>query len=247
MPQAMNKVAVITGAGRGLGFALVKKFLADGYTVYGISRTLQSAKFAQKALSGFPKFISLNADLAIEPNVKKIISQILRQTRCLDILINNAGYGGKLEKVDELSFKEMRKSFDTNLNAAFLMCKHTIPIFRKQKSGFIVNISSMAGKRAVPRLFAYSAARFGVLALSQCVAKENADTNLKCITICPGGMNTRMRSDLFGKEDAEKQQSPDFVADVIYQVIRDKIQVESGGDIVIRHGKITAVNPCPTA
>jgi NAD(P)-dependent dehydrogenase (short-subunit alcohol dehydrogenase family) len=105
----------------------------------------------------------------------------------------------------------------------------------------------MAGKRAVPRLFAYSAARSGILALSQCVAKENADAGLKCITVCPGGMNTRMRADLFGREDAEKQQSPDFVADVIFKVIQDEIQVESGGDIVIRHGKITTVEPCPAA
>ena len=103
----------------------------------------------------------------------------------------------------------------------------------------------MAGQRAVPRLAVYSAAKFGVLALSQAVAKENANIDFKCLTVCPGGMNTEMRANLFGWEDASRQQSPAFVADTIYDIYRNKIKVESGGDIVIRHGKVTAIHPCP--
>jgi short-subunit dehydrogenase len=103
----------------------------------------------------------------------------------------------------------------------------------------------MAGQRAVPGVAVYSASKFGVLALSQAIAKENADIPLKCVTVCPGGMNTEMREAIFGKADAEKQQSPDYVADVIFDVYHDKVQVESGGDIVIRHGQISAIHPCP--
>ena len=105
----------------------------------------------------------------------------------------------------------------------------------------------MAGVRAVPKLFADSASKYGMIAMTQCLAKENSDTSLKCLTICPGGMNTEMRAALFGEKDAQKQQSPDFVASVILDIVEDRFPVASGSDVVIRHGKIFAVNPMPSA
>ena len=95
----------------------------------------------------------------------------------------------------------------------------------------------------MPGLFSYSASKFGVLALSQCIAKENENSKLKCFTVCPGGMNTPMREKVF--KDAAKQQSPEFVAEVIMEAICGDLRVDSGGDIVIRNGKITALNPVP--
>jgi NAD(P)-dependent dehydrogenase (short-subunit alcohol dehydrogenase family) len=99
----------------------------------------------------------------------------------------------------------------------------------------------------VPRLAAYSAAKFGVLALSQAIAKENPETGLRCITVCPGGMNTEMRRELFGAEDAVRQQTPEFVAGIMTQIAEGKITVLSGGHIVIRHSKIAGVFPPPAA
>ena len=118
---------------------------------------------------------------------------------------------------------------------------------KKTPRALIMNISSMAGIRAVPRLVSYSAAKFGVLALSQAIAKENSETGLQCITVCPGGMNTEMRCELFGVEDAVRQQTPEFVADIIVQIAEGKISVLSGGHIIIRHSKITGVFPPPAA
>ena len=105
----------------------------------------------------------------------------------------------------------------------------------------------MAGVRAVPRLSAYSASKFGVLALTQAIAKENEASKIKCIAVSPGGMNTEMRSKLFGRKDAVKQQSPDFVADKIFKIANDKIKLSSGENIIIRHGKITGIQSLPEA
>jgi NAD(P)-dependent dehydrogenase (short-subunit alcohol dehydrogenase family) len=127
------------------------------------------------------------------------------------------------------------------------MCKYAIPFMKKQARALIMNISSMAGTRAVPRLAAYSAAKFGVLALSQAVAKENAGTGLRCITVCPGGMNTEMRCELFGAEDAERQQAPGFVAGIIADIAAGKTKISSGGHIIIRHSKIAGIVPPPEA
>jgi len=242
----MNRIIVITGASRGLGLALSRQFIDHGDTVFGISRTRKYWPVAKKAVpSGHFKL--LVGDITSEKTVKVLLAGIKRRAGRIDILINNAGYCAPLAPVEKISLAEFREHFKQNLDTAFLMCKHAIPIMRKQPSGLIINVSSMAGTRSVPRLVSYSAAKFGVLALSQAIAKENAETGLQCITVCPGGMNTEMRRELFGTEDAVRQQTPEFVAGIMDQIVDGKITVLSGGHIVIRHSKITGVFPPPAA
>lgn len=240
----MNRVVVITGVSGGLGTELAKKFLQLGDSVLGIDIKKPSTVCDT---FGSAKFKFLLGDITSEKSVKLLFGKIQKQAKRIDVLINNAGFCGPLTRVEDLLLKNFQKHMEINLTTAFLMCKHAIPIMLKRKNGLIVNISSMAGTRAVPKLMAYSASKFGVLALSQSIAKENLNTGLKCITICPGGMNTEMRRELFGAEDAARQQTPEFMADVISQVADDKITVLSGGHIVIRYGKITEITPPPVA
>lgn len=240
-----ESTALITGASRGLGLALAKLLLEKGYTVAGITRSKKYWASALKAVKRPQKLHFYAADLTSETEVKKTVTAVINKFKKIDVIVNNAGIGGGLSRVEDLKSAGYDALMDGNLKTAFLVCKYMVPYLRKTNRGWLINISSMAGQRAVPRLFAYSAAKFGVLALSQCIAKENSDKRFKCITVCPGGMNTEMRVSLFGKEDALKQQSPEFVAHVIRQILEEKIKVESGGDIVIRHGKITAIHPCP--
>jgi len=242
----MNRIIVITGASRGLGLALTRKFVDLGDTVFGISRTRKYWPSAKKAVSS-NHFKLLAGNITSEKKVKALLAGIKRQAGRIDILINNAGYCAPLAPIEEVTLKEFREHFRQNLETAFLMCKNAIPIMKKTPRALIMNISSMAGIRAVPRLVSYSAAKFGVLALSQAIAKENSETGLQCITVCPGGMNTEMRCELFGVEDAVRQQTPEFVADIIVQIAEGKISVLSGGHIIIRHSKITGVFPPPAA
>ncbi|MBI4395395.1 MAG: SDR family oxidoreductase [Candidatus Omnitrophica bacterium] len=242
----MNSTVVITGATSGLGLSLSKLLLKAGCVVIGISRTKTHWKEAIRETNQNKSFYLYEADVSQERQVERLARTISKKFKRIDILINGAGYGGILQRLEQISPFEFRKHLDQNLVSVFLMCRRFIPKMKKDGS-MIINISSMAGKRAVPFLAAYSASKFGVLALSQAIAKENSATGLKCITVCPGGMNTRMRAKLFGEEDARRQQSVSFVANVIEQVISEKIDVESGGDIIIRHGKITAINPSPKA
>ncbi len=257
----MNRRVIITGASRGLGRSLAEKFAAAGDEVIGVSRTRKN----WKALPDFPgagkmparaggktssagSLTMAQVDLTSEAQVKAFCQKMARQGKPVDILINNAGIGGTLQPVALTPLKDFEQMIRSNLTSAFLLTKHLIPVFRKQgNGGLILNISSMAGIRGVPKLFAYSASKYGMAALTQCVAKENSDTSLKCLNICPGGMNTEMRAALFGQKDADKQQSPDFVASVIMDIVEDRFPVASGSDVVIRHGKIFAVNPMPTA
>ncbi len=242
----MNRIIVITGASRGLGLALARQFVDLGDTVFGISRTRKNWPAAKKAVPS-ERFKLLAGDITSEKTVKTLLAEIKRRAGRIDILINNAGYCAPLAPVEKISLKEFREHFKQNLDSAFLMCKYAIPIMKRQPNALIINVSSMAGTRAVPRLVSYSASKFGVLALSQAIAKENAETGLQCITVCPGGMNTEMRRELFGAEDAMRQQTPEFVAGLMVQIAEGKITVLSGGHIVIRHSKITGVFPPPAA
>jgi NAD(P)-dependent dehydrogenase (short-subunit alcohol dehydrogenase family) len=242
----MNKIIVITGASRGLGLALAKRFVASGDTVFGISRTRKYWSAAKKAVPS-NHFKLLARDITSEKTVKALLAGIRHRAGRIDILINNAGYCAPLACVEKISLREFREHFEQNLDTAFLMCKYAIPVMKKQAHALIMNVSSMAGVRAVPHLVSYSAAKSGVLALSQAIAKENSGTGLHCITVCPGGMNTEMRRELFGVEDAARQQTPEFVANIMVQIAEGKISVLSGGHIIIRHSKIIGVFPPPAA
>lgn len=243
----MNRIVVITGASAGLGLSLAEKFLDSRDIVYGISRTRKNWLQAIKRLRKPRNFHLMQSDLRQEANAKRVISRIFRKTRRIDVLINSAGYANRPTRFEKESLAELRENISSNLVSTFLMCKAALPIFKKQNRGWMINVSSMAGKRAVPFLAAYSASKFGVMALTQSIMKENPQSQFKCITVCPGGMNTKMRAKLFGAQDAKRQQSPDFVANKIMEVIEGKIDVPSGGDIVIRHGTVTSINPPPPA
>lgn len=243
----MKQNVIITGATSGLGLALAKQFLSQGKIVYGISKTRKHWKSAFQSVGHNFSFKLFTADVSKESEVSKVVRKIIKSSKSVDVLINSAGYINHVTRIEDESAIEFNKNIKMNLFSVFLMCKHVLPFMQKEKKGLIINISSMAGKRAVPSIVSYSASKFGVLAISQCVAKENSDSGIKCFTVCPGGMNTPMRAKVFGKEDAARQQSVDFVADVIMKTISDEIHVDSGGDIVIRHGKVTAINPVPEA
>ena len=242
-----NKVILITGAGAGLGLSLSEKLSARGYTLHGITQTRRHWPEVKRRLKGAPNFYLHQADVTSEAAVRRVVAAIARKEKKIDVLINNAGYAGKLKRLEKESLQELEKNLSSNLVSVFLMSKYTLPHLLKQDDSWLINISSMAGKRSVPQLALYSASKFGVLALSQAIAKENPDSGLHAITVCPGGMNTAMRAKIFGWEDARKQQSPDFVAERIVDILENRIEVPQGGDIVMRYGQITSINPPPEA
>lgn len=242
----MMESALITGASRGLGFALTQKLSAAGVRVHAVSKTRRHWKQAMGRLRSGAEVHWHTCDVSNETQVKALFQKVIRIAP-LDLVISNAGYGGRLETIDKMPLAEFERHMAQNLRSVFLVSKYALRVFKKQKRGELINVSSMAGTRAVPRLAAYSAAKFGVIALTQAAVKENSDIAFRGLTVCPGGMNTEMRSSLFGKADAQKQQTPDFVADKIIDVLDGRIPVENGATIVIRHGKMTAIQPMPGA
>ena len=227
-----NKIVVLTGASSGIGYSLLNYFIKEGARVYGSSRNERELTTESKQECNFELL-----DLADELNVEKYVKTILQKENRIDILINNAGVAHNLALVEEINSEMLNSVVRDNLLPTFNMMKYTIPIMKKNNSGTIINISSRAGRRAVPKLSAYTAAKFAVRGLTESVAKELQDTGIKCISISPAGVNTGMRAMVFGQEDAENQQDTSRINEVISRILSGSLKVSNGSDIVIIKGK----------
>ena len=223
-----DKVVVLTGASSGIGYSLLKYFISEGAIVYASSRNEREITEKDKQECHFELL-----DLSDEVNVEKYTKVVLQKENRVDILINNAGVAHNLALIEEMNVEMFNSIIKDNVMPTFNMMKHIMPIMKKNNSGTVINISSRAGRRAVPKLSAYTAAKFAVRGLTESVAKEVQETGIKCVTISPAGVNTGMRAMVFGKEDAEKQQDTSRITEIISKILLGKLQVSNGSDIVI--------------
>ena len=223
-----DKVVVLTGASSGIGYSLLKYFISEGAIVYASSRNEREITEKDKQECHFELL-----DLSDEVNVEKYTKVVLQKENRVDILINNAGVAHNLALIEEMNLEMFNSIIKDNVMPTFNMMKHIMPIMKKNNSGTVINISSRAGRRAVPKLSAYTAAKFAVRGLTESVAKEVQETGIKCVTISPAGVNTGMRAMVFGKEDAENQQDTSRITDIISKTLLGELQVSNGSDIVI--------------
>ena len=228
MKEFEGKVVVLTGASSGIGYSLLKYFISEGAIVYAISRNERELTEKDKQECNFELL-----DISDEVNVEEFTKAVLQKENRVDILINNAGVAHNLALIEEMNLEMFNSIIRDNVMPTFNMMKYIMPIMKKNNSGTVINISSRAGRRAVPKLSAYTAAKFAVRGLTESVAKEVQETGIKCVTISPAGVNTGMRAMVFGKEDAENQQDTSRITEIISKILLGKLQVSNGSDIVI--------------
>ncbi len=183
-----SKVWYITGASQGLGLSLVKKLLSAGYRVGATSR---SASEMQKAAeSNDPSlFLALEVDLTNADAIRKSIEQTVAVFGTVDVIVNNAGYGME-GTVEELEEKKMRAIFEINVFATINVTKYALPYLRKQRSGHIINISSVAGLVGAPGWAIYSATKSAVIAFSEVLALDLQELGIKVTVVGPSGFRT---------------------------------------------------------
>jgi NAD(P)-dependent dehydrogenase (short-subunit alcohol dehydrogenase family) len=136
----------------------------------------------------------------------------------VDILINNAGMGIFGKTVEEMPGNEFRQTLETNLFGVFYACHHAIPLLKQRGGGYIINISSLAGQNAHPRMAAYNASKFGLNGFSEALMQEVRHDNIKVSYICPGSVNTYFGDDT--PSDAKAWQlQPDDIAQVVMDLL----------------------------
>ncbi len=183
-----NNVWFVTGASKGLGLALVKQLLAKGYCVAGTSRNIKSL---ENEVSKVTKtFLPIEMDLVNEHSVQQAIEAVVAHFGQIDIIVNNAGYGQK-GTLEEISDAEVRASFDVNVFGLVHVIRRAMPYLRKQKTGHIINISSIAGYTAnFPFLDTYCATKFAVTGYTEALATNAKSFGIKVTVVHPGYFKT---------------------------------------------------------
>ena len=236
-----GKSAVVTGGSRGLGRDVAQLIHEAGSDVTVCAKSSQMVGGAESTERWYSRWSAF--DLAVPSELNAFADTLVESEKPIDILVNNAGYGGGLATLAETSEEELAALVALNFVSPFLLTRKLLPKLLSAQHGWIVNIASQAGKRGVPGLAAYSATKFAVVGMGQALAKELQDTNITCVTICPGGMDTEMRESLFG--DAGKQQTTMSVALLIRDIITEAIPLANGAEVLIKDGRIQRIELSP--
>ncbi|MBQ8794201.1 MAG: 3-oxoacyl-ACP reductase FabG [Clostridia bacterium] len=193
----MKKTVIITGASKGIGAAMAILFARKGYNVViGYNESYQLAKMLSSSLSsqGY-NVVPIKVNVANKLETDILIKEAVYKFGSVDVLINNAGvaFNGLITDTEEFDFD---KIFDVDLKGVFNCCKSVTPVMVNQKSGKIINISSMWGQVGASCEVAYSAAKAGVIGLTKALAKELAPSGVTVNCIAPGLIDTSMNSNI---------------------------------------------------
>jgi short-subunit dehydrogenase len=183
----VNKVILITGASSGIGKDTALSLIKDGHVVYGAARRLEMMQDITQA-GGY----AIKMDILKERNIDEVVNQIVKEQNRIDVLINNAGYG-LWGAVETISITEAKRQFDVNIFGLAYLTKKIIPLMRKQKSGKIINISSMGGKVYTPFGAWYHATKYALEGWSDCLRMELKNFGIHVILIEPGVIKTEFQ------------------------------------------------------
>lgn len=185
-----GKVAIVTGAGAGIGRATAELFAREGASVAVVDLNLQTAQeTADAIIAEGGKAIAIQTDVANEEAVAAMFAKTVETFGKLNVLFNNAGIV-KQGKVNESNMADWDAQIGTTLTSVFLGCKYAIPLLREQNGGVIINMASVAGLMGVKDRAIYSAAKGGVVGLTRAIALDHAGEQIRCVYLAPATIET---------------------------------------------------------
>ena len=226
------KAALVTGGGRGIGRETAILLSKKGLNVIICSRTQKEIDSAVKEIKsiGYGQIIGRKCDVSVYSQVNNLVNEALEIYGRIDVLINNAGIT-YVKKLIDTSEEQWDHTLDVNLKGAFLLCKVIVPHMIKNNCGVIINVSSGAGKVGFEDISAYCASKFGMIGLTESLAREVANYNIRVMTICPGEVATKMQEDVdarYYELNKDKMLHPRTVAEKITEMIFNDNKYETG-------------------
>src|SRR5437667_2890892 len=191
-----GQIALVTGAGRGIGAAMARKLASLGATVVLCGRTLKTLEAAASSISALGGAAQvMQCDVRSLESVHALAAYVEQTFGRIDILVNNAGVGSFSGSLHEMTPESWEKILNTNLRGVFYCLRSFAPMMIRAGKGHIVNISSLAGKNALPNGAAYAASKWGLNGLTYSVAEELRAYKIRVAVICPGSVNTDVSPD----------------------------------------------------
>lgn len=214
-----SKVALITGASSGIGKATALQLMADGYAVYGAARRIENMRTEEER-----GMHVLRMDITNDRTMTEGINRLIEEQGRIDVLVNNAGYGS-FGAIEDVSLDEARRQFEVNLFGLARLTQLVLPFMRNQRSGAIVNISSIGGKIYFPLGGWYHATKHALEGFSDCLRFETKPFGIKVIIIEPGMIRTEW-DDVVGENllQASGKGAYSMMAKQVSKAMRDQYQ-----------------------
>ena len=213
-----GQVAVITGAGSGIGAAIARKMGRMGAVAVVCGRTRDTLQSTATAISqAGAQAEVIECDVTDLASVESLAKRVDRRFGRVDILVNNAGIGGSGSPLHQLSPETWDQVLNTNLRGVYYCIRSFAPLMIRANRGHIVNISSLAGKNPLPNGAAYSASKWGLNGLSYSVAEELRVHSIRVSVICPGSVQTEFSP--HSAKNSAKMLQPDDVAHVVAMLV----------------------------
>lgn len=231
-----NKIAIVTGGGSGLGYAIAKKFTQNQYQAILIGRTASKLTAACEQFGNNAHFEV--CDLSKPDQLPGLVEKITQKFGKIDVLVNNAGIHLKKDLI-EVSDEEFQHVIQTNQNSVFTLSREVAKVMLVQKSGVIINISSMASQYGLPKVIAYAAAKSAIEGMTRAMAVELSPLGIRINCVAPGFMRTDMSSNALDNDPERKRRAlertpmgklgtPEDVAHAVYFLASDEAKYITG-------------------
>ncbi|MFY9796148.1 MAG: SDR family oxidoreductase [Candidatus Nitrosopolaris sp.] len=241
--------AIVTGGSRGIGQEIAILLSKMGANVVVCSRNQSGIDLVVKEIkkmiltdgnnhhdeSDNDRLLGITCDVSKSSEVANLIKLTITKFKFINILVNNAGIVF-VKKLLDTSEEEWDKTIDINLKGAFLCIKEVLPFMIENRSGIVINVSSGAGKTGFPDISAYCASKFGMIGLTESLAWEVANYNVRVMAICPGEVDTKMQQDVdpgYYRNNKHKMLKPKTVAEKILEMIFEERRYHNGQSIEI--------------
>ena len=249
-PRLENKVAYITGAGRGIGRAIAYKMAHEGAMVVLADIDFVSAQsVAEELLNDGCQTLAIQTDITREGEVQASVKRVVDQFGRVDILVNNAGKNFYYDATT-MSEAEWDNAMNVDVKGAWLCCKHVLPLMKTVKSGSIINISSVHARITAPNYFPYAAAKSALVGLTRSLALDYAPYNIRVNAICPGWVRTALVQEWFDQQADPKATedrvlsfqplkrigTPGEIANFVAFVASDEASFITGAELVVDGG-----------
>jgi NAD(P)-dependent dehydrogenase (short-subunit alcohol dehydrogenase family) len=223
MPKRLaGKVAIVTGASRGIGRAIGVALAREGATVVLASRSVEKLKEAAKQVTeagGQAEIVV--TELTEEKSIANLVKVTGEKFGRLDILVNNAGVTHSA-KLQETQTADWDRCHQVNARGPFILCREALPLLKKAESGYIVNIASVVGIKGYPLQSAYTASKHALRGMTISLAEELKDSNIRVHLLCPGGVDTELVTKVRPDIEKEDLMQPDEIAELVVYLVTHK-------------------------